>query len=156
MSRQGGFTYLGLLFAIAFLGLLTASAGEVWHVASQRDREEELLFVGQQFSNALASYRAATPVEPKQFPRRLEDLLEDRRGPTMRRHLRKIFVDPMTGGTEWGLVKVGDGITGVYSLAEGRPLKRANFSSEGASFSNANSYRDWRFLATADSAGKDQ
>ena len=26
MARQGGFTYLGLLFAIAFLGLLTASA----------------------------------------------------------------------------------------------------------------------------------
>jgi type II secretory pathway pseudopilin PulG len=150
MVRQGGFTYLGLLFAIAFVGLLMASAGEVWHVSAKREREEELLFIGRQFSDALASYRTATPVEPKQWPRRLEDLLEDRRGPTTSRHLRKIFVDPLTSSKEWGLIKVGEEITGVFSLAEGRPLKQANFPDDEGSFASAKSYRDWRFVASTD------
>ncbi|HTY04300.1 MAG TPA: type II secretion system protein [Rhodocyclaceae bacterium] len=146
MAGQKGFTYLGLLFAIALMGLLLASAGQVWKVAAQREREEELLFIGQQFSTALASYRAATPGESKQWPRRLEDLVEDRRGPLPLRHLRKVYFDPFTGDREWGLIKVGEGIAGVYSLAQGRPLKQANFP-PGLGLGKADSYREWRFTA---------
>jgi len=152
MRRQRAFTYLGLLFVIAFIGLLMASAGQVWHLAAQRDRETELLFVGQQFSAALASYRAATPGDPKRLPRRLEDLVEDRRGPVIRRHLRKIFADPMTGSREWGLDRNGDQIVAVYSLANGKPIRQANFPPGLESLAKARSYREWRF--SADDAGE--
>lgn len=147
--RSGGFTYIGLLFAVAFIGLLLAGAGEVWQTTAQREREEQLLFVGREFGRAIASYRAASAENSNQLPRRLEDLVEDRRSFNPRRHLRRIYHDPMTGKAEWGLVKAGDGIVGVHSLAEGKPRKVANFLAGEDAFAAAASYRDWHFLAIA-------
>lgn len=148
MAGQRGFTYLGLLFAVAFIGLLLAAAGEVWHLAAQREREEELLFVGRQYVAALAAYYQATPAEPRQWPRRLEDLVEDRRAFATRRHLRRLYADPLTGKQEWGLVKAGEGIVGIYSLAEGKPLRQANFAPGEEAFIGAASYSDWRFIGS--------
>ncbi len=145
--RERGFTYLGLLFAIAFIGLLLASAGQVWHIALQREREAELLFSGRQYARAIAAYYAATPGDAKQWPKRLEDLLEDRRNPAIRRHLRRLYPDPFTGKTEWGLIKSGEFIVGIHSLADGKPIKQAGFFPEEESFAGAASYREWRFLA---------
>lgn len=147
MRRARGFTYIGLLFAIAFIGLLLASAGQVWKMAAQREREEQLLFVGREFGRAIAAYRAASPDAPGQGPRRLEDLVEDRRSLVTRRHLRRIYHDPMTGGIEWGLVKSGEFIVGVHSLGEGKLLKTANFLPGEEAFAGAASHRDWHFLA---------
>ncbi len=145
--RQRGFTYLGLLFAIAFIGLLLAGTGEVWHTTLKREREAELLFVGRQYARAIAAYHAATPGDVKQWPKRLEDLLEDRRNPAIHRHLRRLYPDPFTGKPEWGLIKSGEFIVGIHSLGEGKPLKQAGFLPEEESFAGAASYRDWRFAA---------
>ncbi len=153
--RERGFTYLGLLFAIAFIGLLLASAGQVWHIALQREREAELLFVGRQYAHAIAAYHANTPGDAKQWPKRLEDLLEDRRGPAIKRHLRRLYRDPFTDTAEWGLIKSGEFIVGVHSLGEGKPIKSAGFLPEEEGFAGAASYRDWRFIAQAD-AGRGQ
>lgn len=147
--RQRGFTYLGLLFAIAFIGLLLASAGQVWHIALQREREAELLFAGRQYARAIAAYQAATPGDVKQWPQRLEDLLEDRRNPTIKRHLRRLYPDPFSGKPEWGLIKSGEFIVGIHSLHDGKPIKQAGFLPEEESFAGAASHRDWRFLAQA-------
>ena len=43
-AQQGGFTYLGVLFLIAVMGMGLASAGELWSTASRRDRERQLLW----------------------------------------------------------------------------------------------------------------
>lgn len=145
--RQRGFTYLGLLFAIAFIGLLLAGTGEVWHTTLKREREAELLFSGRQYARAIAAYHAATPGDVKQWPKRLEDLLEDRRQFRTLHHLRRIYLDPFTGQTEWELIKSGEFIVGIHSLGEGKPIKRAGFLPEEESFAGAASYRDWRFLA---------
>lgn len=147
--RQAGFTYLGLLFAIAFIGLLLAGTGEVWHTTLKREREAELLFSGRQYARAISAYHAATPGDVKQWPKRLEDLLEDRRNPAIRRHLRRLYPDPFSGKPEWELIKSGEFIVGVHSLGEGMPLKQSGFLPEEESFSSAASYRDWRFLAQA-------
>ena len=59
---------------------------------------------------------------------RLEELLQDPRYPDIRRYLRKIYLDPMTGSAEWGLVTgPGGEIYGVHSLSGDEPLKKANF-----------------------------
>jgi type II secretory pathway pseudopilin PulG len=147
--RQRGFTYLGLLFAIAFIGLLLAGTGEVWHTTLKREREAELLFVGRQYARAIAAYHAATPGDAKQWPKHLEDLLEDRRNPAIHRHLRRLYSDPFTGKPEWGLIKSGEFIVGVHSLGEGKPLKQSGFLPEEEGFAGAASHRDWRFLAQA-------
>lgn len=131
-----------------------AAIGERWSTRAKREREAELLFIGDQFREAISRYYDSTPGAAKQFPKTLEDLLEDRRYPTVRRYLRKVFVDPLTGKPEWGLVKgPGDKIMGVYSLSPEAPLKRANFPEPYRHFETAERYTDWKFAySDADAA----
>jgi type II secretory pathway pseudopilin PulG len=143
-SRERGFTYLTVLFAIAFMGLGLAVTGEVWHTALTRDREMQLLYAGNQYRRAIERYYLSGP---RQFPRALEDLLKDPRKPGTERYLRKLYFDPLTGKSEWGIVKAPDGgIMGVYSLSEDSPKKVANFAFANREFEGATKYSDWKFL----------
>ena len=142
--RQSGFTYLTILFVIAFMGLGLALTGEVWHTALMRDREAQLLYAGNQYRRAIERYYLSGP---RQFPRSLEDLLKDPRKPGTERYLRKLYFDPLSGKSEWGLVKAPDGgIMGVYSPSEDRPMKVAGFSFANKDFEGAAKYSDWKFL----------
>jgi type II secretory pathway pseudopilin PulG len=144
--RTRGFTYIGLLIVVALAGVALAGAGTLWSTSTKRDREAELLFVGEQFQRAISAYYDQGPGGVRQFPAKLEDLLQDRRFPTTHRHLRKVFVDPMTGTRDWGLVRgPGGGITGVFSNSEAAPIKRAEFAPAFAQFAAAKTYRDWKF-----------
>jgi type II secretory pathway pseudopilin PulG len=148
MATQRGFTYLGLLFAVAVMGVALAGAGQVWQTAAKREKERELLFVGAQFRSAIAQYHASSPGAGR-YPMQLEELLQDDRYPGVRRYLRRLYRDPMTGKSEWGLVKAPDGgILGVHSLAEGRPLKNAGFAEADAAFVDVETYAEWKFVAT--------
>lgn len=141
-----GFTYIGLLIVVALIGVGLAAAGQVSHTSLQREKERELLFVGNEFKKAITQYYDGTPEVEKRFPKSLDDLLLDRRYPVVRRYLRRIYADPMTGSPEWGYVKgPGDTIMGVYSLSVQAPYKTANFPGEYMHFEKAKSYADWRF-----------
>ncbi|MGE5794876.1 MAG: type II secretion system protein, partial [Bacteroidota bacterium] len=153
MRAQGGFTYVGLLLAVALAGVALAAAGTLWSTAAQRDKEAELLFVGGQFRRAIGSYYEGTP-GAKRYPLKLEDLLEDKRLAVTRRHLRQLYADPMTGHPDWELVRLPDGaIVGVHSRADGMPMKVANFAPSDESFANAASYRDWVFAYAPQGGG---
>ena len=150
--RARGFSYIGLLILLSMMAAALAGAGSLWSVQSRRDREAELLFVGDQFRAAIAQYREQTPSgQSPRFPTRLEELLDDRRWPVARRPLRRLYVDPMTGTREWGVIRSPDGaVLGVFSLSTERPLKRRGFGERYEDlFRNAASYRDWRFDYTA-------
>lgn len=144
-SRNLGFAYIWVLFSVSLMGVSLALAGEIYATSLKREQEEQLLAIGRQFQHALSSYRNATPVGELPYPRSLEELLEDRRGPVVRRHLRKIFVDPMTGRAEWGEVRVGGRITGVYSFATSTPIKRTGFEVSFGSFDEVNHFHGWVF-----------
>ncbi len=145
ITRQHGFTYLAVLIALAIIGATLASTGMVWHTAVQREKERELLFVGNQIRQAIGRYYLAEPV--KQYPQTLDDLLRDPRQPGVVRHLRKLYPDPITGTTEWGLLKGRDGrITGVYSLSLAQPIKQANFRGADQMFAEKEKYSDWQFV----------
>ena len=149
MAGQGGFTYIGVLLAVAVMGLVLASFGTAASVVMQRERETELLFVGDQFRRAIASYYHGTPGPIKRYPARLEDLLEDRRGVAVVRHLRKMYRDPITGTPAWGLVHAPDGsVAGVYSQSIARPRKQANFREADIGLGGADSYMEWHFVFT--------
>lgn len=139
-----GFTYLTVLFVVAFMGLGLALTGESWHTAARQEREAQLLDVGNQYRRAILRYHAGFP---RQYPRSLEQLLKDERKPGIERYLRKLYDDPITGRQEWGLVRAPDGgIMGVYSLSEERPLKSAGFPLENEGFEGAEKYADWKFV----------
>jgi type II secretory pathway pseudopilin PulG len=146
-TQQRGFTYIGLLIAMAIIGAALAGAGVVWHTAQQREREAELLVVGDQIRLAIARYYNAVKGPAKQYPQSLDDLLRDPRLPSVARYLRKLYYDPITGTTKWGLVKDGnDRIMGVFSLSEEKPIKQANFSAVDGQFEGKEKYSDWRFV----------
>jgi type II secretory pathway pseudopilin PulG len=146
-ARQQGFTYLGLLFAVALLGLVLSTAATVWTTAGKRQRERELLWVGDQFRLAIRRYYLNGPGGIRVYPRKLDDLLDDRRGPVVKHHLRRIYLDPLTGQDDWQLVTSPDGqILGVYSPSLDVPLKKAGFSADDEFFDEAETYSDWRFL----------
>lgn len=149
--RPRGFTYVGLLLAIALMGAALAGAGTLWSTDAKRDRELELLFVGDQIRQAIASYYESAPSgQPHRFPAKLEELVQDRRWPTVRRHLRKVYADPITDSREWAFVRgPGETITGVYSRSTAAPLKRAGFPKEYEQFEKAKAYSDWQFVHTA-------
>jgi type II secretory pathway pseudopilin PulG len=144
---QLGITYVAVLVVVGLLGLALGHAATLWGTAGQREKERELLFVGAQFRDAIGRYYEATPGVVKQYPQSLDDLLLDRRFPNVRRHLRKIFVDPMTGTRDWGLVRgPGNGITGIHSRSTVEPFKRSNFDPADKAFEEKKAIAEWRFV----------
>lgn len=147
-TRQRGFTFIGVLILSAVIGVGLAGLGQVWSVQAQRERERELLFVGDQYRMALFSYAASTPAGKPRAPRELEELLDDKRHPVTRRHLRQLYPDPLTGKADWELVRSADGgIVAVHSRHGGTPMKVGNFPRQFSAFETAASYRDWVFGA---------
>jgi type II secretory pathway pseudopilin PulG len=137
-----------VLFIVAIMGGGLALVGEMWETSVKREKEAELLFVGNQYRKAIERYYLSGP--QRQYPRALEDLLKDARLPATARYLRRIYPDPVTGKAEWGIVKAPDGgILGVHSVSEDAPLKRARFKTRDAAFEGAQKYSDWKFVHTA-------
>lgn len=157
VAKESGFSYLVLLFAVAIAAAGLAGTGMVWHTAQQREKEAELLFIGNQFRQAIASYSARTPGNLRRYPGALEELLKDPRFPMPVRHLRKLYRDPITGTTDWGLIVApGGGIMGVYSKSEAAPLKRAGFDLPNRVFEERTkalgekmAYKEWQFVYIA-------
>lgn len=147
LRTQAGFTYLAILFAIAISGIVLAEVGINWIQESQREKERQLQFVGNQFRQAIALYYERSPGAIKRYPKKLEDLLTDERYGSPQHYLRKLYRDPITNRTQWGLVIAPDGgIMGVHSLSDDRPIKTADFDYPNRSFEGAESYSKWRFI----------
>lgn len=141
-SSQRGYTYAAVLAAVVIVGI----AAEVGHVSTTRlvraDREAELLFRGDAYLRAIASYHRRHGA----YPRALDDLVDDPRAPG-HRHLRARYADPMAkAGEDWSLIPAPDGgIAGVASRSTQAPLKRANFPPRFEAFEGAASYAEWAF-----------
>lgn len=145
-ARQRGVALLLMLLAVAVIGLIAANALQAGAQVTRRDAEEALLAIGQTFQQAVLSYINTTPGQAALGPRSLDELLRDPRVPGVQRHLRQIPHDPLTGNNDWGLQKSPDGqIIGIYSLAEGQPIKRAGFEPALVRLNDAPNYQAWVF-----------
>jgi type II secretory pathway pseudopilin PulG len=169
-----GFAYLWVLAVVALMGLGLTLGADIYTTSVTRDKEAELLAIGRQFRTAIGRYYEtqgggtqapgglpvaggqANPASPAQaaggraYPASLEDLLKDNRSPGLKRHLRKIFTDPMTGSAEWGLVRVGGRIVGVHSTSARMPIKQDRFEADDMTFRGKEKYSDWVFTYPAD------
>lgn len=143
---QSGFTYLFVLMLIALIGMALALAGTFWQTGVQRARETELLFIGEQYRQAIRSYYLLDPAQPR-LPPSIDALLEDSRRPGVARHLRRAYRDPFTGD-EFVLIRTpgSQGIVGVHSPSDGHPLKTAGFAPEHEAFAKASRYAEWQFV----------
>ena len=137
---------LALMIFLTLLALVVTKTAEVWSTTLAREREQELLFVGEQYRKAIERYYYATPGPNKMLPLTIDELLQDDRVPKPQRHLRKPYPDPMGDGESWGMLKQGPRIMGVYSLSDQKPMKKSGFDARYVEFSAAQSYRGWRFM----------
>lgn len=129
------------------MGAALASTGALFSHEAQREKERELLFVGSQFRQAIESYYRHSP-GTNAWPRTLDDLIEDKRFPMPQHHLRRVYLDPLTGKADWKLVATPDGagFMGVYSPSEQAPIKTGNFDAADAAFEDAKKYAQWQFV----------
>jgi len=153
--RQDGFTFLWLLFLVAGLGVGMAAVGTLWHTAAQREKEKQLLFVGNEYRRAIESFQKIPLPAGQQdrLPKTLDQLLLDPRFQHTVRHLRRLYPDPITGNEEWGLLKDAQGgISGVFSQSENTPFKKQNFPTANAEFADKDEYRQWLFAVVMEPA----
>src|SRR5919197_142505 len=152
--KAAGFTYLGLLIVVALMGLGLAAYGELYSHAAQREKEAELLFIGGQFRDAIASYYNRSP-GAKVYPKKIDDLVEDNRFPMPQHHLRRLYRDPITDSADWGLVEApGGGFMGVYSRSQETPIKTGNFAGAQQAFEGAENYTKWMFTYSPSGAAQ--
>jgi len=145
---QKGFTYVGFLIAVAVTGAALSALAEIASHAMQREKEAELLFRGNEFREAIASYHRTED----RYPQSLQQLLENKGFSMPVRHLRRMYADPMSGDGDWVLVQAPDGgIMGVHSRSEAVPIKTGNFRSKDEAFQDATRYADWKFVYGAPS-----
>lgn len=144
---RAGFTYIGLMLLIAVMGVAASATVTVADLARRRAAETELLRVGQQYMKAFLEYEIRTPPgHGNRAPGRLEDLLRDPRQPGVRRYLRELYPDPVTGKPDWQLVPApGGGIMGVKSASCAPTIRRSFPDGDWMVFNGTTRYCDWNF-----------
>ena len=145
IASSKGFTYIGVLAILAVMMIAMSAVAQIWHTQMQRENEQELLFIGNQFRNAIGRYHQESG---RGFPPSLQALLgTDGDVKFNKRYLRKIYRDPLTGSDTWGLVLGNDAqIVGVYSLSDMKSYKQAGFAERDSAFEGKTKYSEWQFV----------
>ncbi len=91
---SSGYTLIILLFAISVLLIGLMIAVPVWQTQIQREREEELIFRGKQYVEAIRIFQLK---KPGSFPKTMDELLEEK-------CIRHLYADPMTKNGEWNII----------------------------------------------------
>lgn len=90
-----------LMMVVFLLSLGLLVAGPVWQTQVQREKEEELIFRGGQYVEAV---RLFTRKNAGRFPADFEELEENR-------FLRRAYRDPMTESGAWDVILQTDGVS---------------------------------------------
>jgi type II secretory pathway pseudopilin PulG len=86
-QSQKGYAMAALLIALAIMAVMATVAMPVWRLAAQREKEQELLFRGQQYARAIGLFERKYANTP---PPNLDVLVQER-------FLRRKYKDPITG-----------------------------------------------------------
>jgi len=109
-SSEAGYNLVILMVAVTVLNILVAAAIPLWRTASKRDKEEELIFRGWQYAEAIRVFQHRYG----RLPVLLEELIE-----VKPRCIRQLWTDPMTGKRDWVLIHVGAPGAGVPTPGNG-------------------------------------
>jgi type II secretory pathway pseudopilin PulG len=99
VSGKRGYT---LVAVVIFMFLLSISLMAVVPTVSkimQRDKEEELIFRGKQYAQAMLNFQK----RQGRYPLDLKELMQ-----TRPRSARKLFKEPMCNCDDWGLIRAGE------------------------------------------------
>jgi type II secretory pathway pseudopilin PulG len=149
LQDQKGGALLIVLVMVVIVGLSAGIAGTSWQTIVQRADEAELFWRGSQYRQAIQSYyeygSGSSRNKTGQYPAKLDDLLKDPRSLASKKHIRQLYVDPVTDG-DWELVKDKTGrIIGVRSSSDREPFQQDGFPLGYEDFAGAASYSSWDF-----------
>jgi type II secretory pathway pseudopilin PulG len=92
---EKGYNLVVLIVAVAVLNILIAAMLPLWSTAIRREKEEELVFRGLQYAEAIRVFHTRY----QRYPNKLEELLEIKP-----RCIRQLWKDPMTDDGKWALI----------------------------------------------------
>jgi type II secretory pathway pseudopilin PulG len=142
-SRQRGYILLTLMLFVAFLGIAALAIVPTVAFQARRDREEEMIHRGVQYSRAVRRYYKKFG----RYPTRLEDL----ENTNNQRYLRKRYKDPITG-KDFKLLHVGEVQMGMSSAIAGATQVSAMGTLNGQASLNPQPPPDKSDNATSDDA----
>jgi type II secretory pathway pseudopilin PulG len=145
-GSEAGYTLVVMLVAVFVVALGLSVAGPTWHEQNRRIQERELMRIGVLYAHALAEFREGAPGSLKTYPKSLDELVLDTRFFGVRRHLRRLYPDPLDPARPWGVVRDIDGyITGVYSQSSDEPVASGTVVLGDIVLPPARRYSDWKF-----------
>ncbi|HEX7184973.1 MAG TPA: type II secretion system protein [Thermoanaerobaculia bacterium] len=99
-TRQAGYNLVMLMVIITVVNVLLAASLPMWSHVIRRDKEEELIFRGLQYAEAIRLFQ----LRFQRNPVRLEELME-----VKPRSIRRLWKDPMTENGKWAVIFEGMG-----------------------------------------------
>jgi type II secretory pathway pseudopilin PulG len=168
MNNRPGYSLVILMLAVFVLAIGLLIAVPVWQTQIQREKEEELIFRGKQYAQAVQLYQNKNPGS---YPKSLEELVRQR-------FLRRLYRDPMTKDGKWNVIlqpqrpaapdpsKAKDRgqsfqfvpqdnlstITNPLIVGVASPSTKKSFRL----YNGADTYDQWLFFSGADSSAKPQ
>lgn len=97
-KKYPGYTLASVLIFTTLLMIGLTVVVQSWSNLMQREREEELIFRGMQYVEAIRVFQQRNG----RLPNKLKELLEY--GPGKPRCIRKLYKDPITDSDKWGLI----------------------------------------------------
>lgn len=98
---EAGYNMVMLIVALTVLNIMVAAMMPLMSTEIQREKEEELIFRGFQYAEAIRIFHNRF----QRFPNKLEELIEIKP-----RCIRQLWKDPMTKNGKWGLIFQGQGV----------------------------------------------
>ena len=92
--KASGYVLIMLMFVVTAMGIGLLVAVPVWQTQIRRDKEEELIFRGKQYVEAVRIFQIK---KPGTFPKTIEELVEGK-------CLRRPFRDPMNPAGDWNII----------------------------------------------------
>jgi type II secretory pathway pseudopilin PulG len=148
--RLAGFSYIGVMVTLVIAAIGMQGAAVMWQQQTQRANEALLLEVGEAYRLAIGRYYESTPQPVKQYPMTLNELVEDKRFPVLKRHLRKLYTDPFFARQGMTVVFRNGRIVGVHSQSLLQPIRSAGYQEFESGFNGAKYYREWQFIYELD------
>ncbi|MDX1382561.1 MAG: type II secretion system protein, partial [Thermoanaerobaculia bacterium] len=93
--REEGYTLVALIVAFTIMSVVVAAALPLWSYRIRRDRDEEAIFRGLQYAEAIRVFQSRFG----RYPVRLEELVE-----VEPRSIRQLWKDPLSDDGEFGLI----------------------------------------------------
>lgn len=121
MKKQG-YMLIMLLIAVSVLSIGLLVAVPIWETQLRREKEEDLIFRGKQYVEAIRLYQLK---KPGAFPKSLEELLEDK-------CIRKLYKDPVSSSGEWNVILPYVGASRPASKTTAQSLQKVMVAPQSA------------------------